>query len=238
MHERWWEAHVSDRKEYAAMATTLTPTARVGCPSLEKRQSALFELRSLAPRRRMSHLESLRLAEAQANKLRDILGVTTDFFATQLVECLPRVLVRTVEDIPASGASFWGNGTWHIHIHADEPVTHRRLTLLHELKHIIDHPIQKYVYDERAFVVYGEREIIADYFAACVLVPENRLRAAYAITRNHRELASHFGVSTRRLLHRLSEVGLTDTITSIPQRTIYSEHHMLNPKYEKERRTA
>lgn len=218
--------------------TTLTPTTPAARPLLEHPQSALFEMRSLTPHRRTSHLESLRLAAHQAAALRDLLGVHTDRFDTDLVASLPRVTVQAVANLPASGASFWGNGTWHIHLHADEPDTHRHFTVLHELKHIIDHPVQKNVYDERAFVVYGEREIIADYFAACVLIPEARLRAAYARTQDHGELAARFDVSKRRLLLRLSEIGLTDTITTIPQRSICADDYLMNPQFEKERRIA
>lgn len=218
--------------------TTLTPTTPAPRPRLEQHQSALFEMRSLAPGRRMSHLESLRLAANQAAMLRDLLGAHTNRFDTDLVTSLPRIAVQAVSNLPASGASFWGNGTWHIHLHADEPGTHRHFTMLHELKHIIDHPVQKNVYDERAFVVYGEREIIADYFAACVLIPEARLRAAYARTHDHEELATRFGVSTRRLLLRLSEIGLTDTITSIPRRAIRADDYLMSPQFEKERRIA
>lgn len=218
--------------------TTLTPTTPAPRPLLEHHQSALFEMRSLAPHRRMSHMESLRLAAHQAAALRTLLGVRADRFNTDLVALLPRITVQHVANLPASGASFWGNGTWHIHLHADEPDTHRHFTVLHELKHIIDHPVQKNVYDERAFVVYGEREIIADYFAACVLIPEARLRAAYARTHDHAELAGRFGVSTRRLLLRLSEIGLTDTITTIPQRSICADDYLMNPHFEKERRIA
>lgn len=208
--------------------STTTPTLPtiVAAPSLEKRSSVLAELRSLAPLRRMSHLESLRLAEAQAAKLRDALGVCTDRFPTELIGQLPRITVQLVADLPASGASFWGHGSWHIHVHADEPESHRRFTVPHELKHIIDHPMQKNVYDERAFVVYGEREIIADYFAACLLIPENRLKRAYARIHDHDELAARFGVTTRRILHRLSEIGRTETVTGIPQRTIRSEDYL------------
>lgn len=218
--------------------TTLTPTTPAQRPLLERHQSALFEMRSLGPHRRTSHLESLRLAAAQGAALRDLLGVRTDRFDTDLVASLPRITVQAIANLPASGASFWGIGTWHIHLHADEPDTHRRFTVLHELKHIIDHPVQKNVYDERAFVVYGEREIIADYFAACVLIPQDRLRAAYARTHDHSELAARFGVSTRRLLLRLSEIGLTDTIISIPRRAICTDDYLMNPQIEKERRLA
>lgn len=217
--ETYWQEECMQR-------TTTTPTSMV-VPAAEKRHGVLHELRALAPSRRMSHLESLRLAAAQASQLRDALGVCTDRFPVELIGQLPRVTVELVADLPASGASFWGHGSWHIHVHADEPEAHRRFTVPHELKHILDHPMQRYIYDERAFVVYGERELIADYFAACLLIPEKRLKRAYARTHDHDELAARFGVTTRRILHRLSEIGLTDTVTSIPQRTIRSEDYLM-----------
>lgn len=234
-----WATETYYQEERMKMSTT-TPTATSACASLtaERRPSALHELRALAPARRMSHTESLRLAAAQATRLRELLGVTTDWFPTELIAALPRIVVEAVDDLPVSGASFWGGGSWHIHVHADEPATHRRFTVLHELKHIIDHPMQKTVYDERAFVVYGERELIADYFAACLLIPETRLKRAYARSRNHDELAARFGVTTRRLLLRLSEIGRTDTIEFIPLRTIRDEDYLLEPTPKKERRIA
>lgn len=233
-----WETELSDRKEPTHMSTTTQSSTIIAAALSEKHQSVLFELRALAPPRRMSHLESLRLAETQAARLRSILGVMNDWFPTDAIAGLPRVTVQHVADLPASGASFWGQGSWHIHVHASEPERHQRFTVLHELKHIIDHPMQRNVYDERAFVVYGEREIIADYFAACLLIPEDRLRAAHATTRDHDELAARFGVTTRRILHRLSEIGLTETVTSIPQRTIRTEDYLTNTNYETEGRIA
>lgn len=190
-------------------------------------RSALAPLRSLVPNRRVSHLESLRIAERQARALRALLRIKGDYFDTKALAGLPRIQIDLVEDIPLSGASFWSGDTWHIHIRSDEPRTHRRFTLLHELKHILDHPVQQHVYDERAFVCYGERELIADYFASCVLVPEDRLRVAYRDTQDHKELAARFGVSVRRILHRLSELDLTETIEAIPERAIHPEDYLL-----------
>lgn len=178
----------------------------------------------------MSHFESLRIAERQAKALREILHVDSDYIDTSAIASIARIQIDLVPDIPLSGASFWSNGTWHIHVRADEPVVHRRFTVLHELKHILDHPVQHHVYDERAFVCYGERELIADYFAGCVLVPEDRLRAAYQEHRDHRTLSWLFGVSVRRILHRLSEIDLTETIRDIPNRTINSEDYLLRPE--------
>lgn len=229
MSREGWATETKYQEE-RMQRTTTTPTSIV-MPAAEKRQGVLHELRALAPARRTSHLESLRLAGAQAASLRELLDVRTDWFPTELIAQLPRVTVELVADLPASGASFWGHGSWHIHVHADEPEAHRRFTVPHELKHIIDHPMQKHVYDERAFVVYGERELIADYFAACLLIPERRLKRAYARTRDHDQLAARFGVTTRRILHRLSEIGLTETVTSIPQRTIRSEDYLTTANF-------
>jgi len=73
---------------------------------------------------------------------------------------------------------------------------------------------------------------------ATPLIPEARLRAAHARTHDHSEFADRFGVSTRRLLLRLSEIGLTDTITSIPRRAICADDYLMSPQFEKERRIA
>lgn len=85
----------------------------------------------------------------------------------------------------------------------------RRFTVLHELKHVLDHPTQHVIYDERALVSYGERELIADYFARCVLMPANRLRRLFATTTDRDLLAARFGVTRRALQQRLSDIGLT-----------------------------
>lgn len=196
-------------------------------PSVAELRAAFAPLRSLVPDRRVSHLESLRIAGRQANALRELLHVEDDYIDTDAIASIARIQIDLVDDIPLSGASFWSGDTWHIHVRADEPITHRRFTVLHELKHILDHPVQHHVYDERAFVCYGERELIADYFAACVLVPEDKLRSAYQETHDHHELAARFGVSVRRILHRLSELDLTDTISAIPERSISPEDYLL-----------
>jgi len=187
--------------------------------------SILQQLRALVPDRRTTHIESLRIAERQARLLRELLDSHVDTFDTDLVKAIPRITIDTlIGEIPFSGASFWNGNTWHVHIRGEEPLTHQRFTILHELKHILDHPVQARIYDDRAFVCYGERELIADYFAACVLLPEDRFRAAYKKTHDHQVLADQFGVSVRRILYRLSELDLTETVTQIPLRSMQPAH--------------
>lgn len=54
-------------------------------------------------------------------------------------------------------------------------------------------------------------EIVADYFAGCVLVPKRLLTAAYyGGIQSLRDLAQLFDVSQEAIAVRLAQVGLTD----------------------------
>jgi predicted transcriptional regulator len=183
--------------------------------------SLLHDLRALTPDRQLSHLERLRLAELQATALRRMLGVTEDRFPIHLLRDIPRVCVRTVDDLPVSGLTFWGEHTWKIQIRSEESLTHRRFTVLHEFKHIIDHPVCGRLYDERAYVAAGERELVADHFASCVLLPAKNLKTACDTTADRRELAQQFGVSRRQIALRMAELGLSSVDTpAITERRI------------------
>lgn len=174
----------------------------------------LRDLRALAPDRQLSHTERLRLAERQAAALRRLLDATSDRFPVVLVHSIPCIQVRAVADLPVSGLSFWGDHTWKIHVRAKESLIHRRFSVLHELKHIIDHPQRGCLYDERAYVALGERELIADHFAVCALLPAENLRAAAVAIHDRRELAQHFGVSGHQLALRMAELGIEPVATS------------------------
>lgn len=190
------------RNRQVATATEHLP----GAPEL---QNALHDLRALVPNQHVSHIEALRITERQASALRRALGAHDDYFDVDIVGHIPRISVQHVNDLPAKGASFWGHGTWHIHVRTQESTMERRFTVLHELKHVLDHPTQHLIYDERALVSYGERELIADYFARCVLMPANRLRRLFATTTDRDLLAARFGVTRRTVQQRLSDIGLT-----------------------------
>lgn len=192
--------------------STQTHNRQVAAPQATgtiKHSGLLHDLRALVPNLRISHIEALRITEHQASALRRSLDAREDYFETDLVGDIPRIRIQSVDDLPARGASFWGHASWHIHIRAQEPAPERRFTILHELKHVIDHPTQHLIYDERALVSYGERELIADYFARCVLIPASRLRRLYATTTDRGLLTAHFGVTQRVLQQRLSDIGLS-----------------------------
>lgn len=174
--------------------------------------SVLASLRALIPQRRCSFSEALRIAELQAMRLRELLGVDEAAFPTELIDDLPRIRVVEREGLPVSGASYWTQGAWTIAINGSEPWQRQRLTLLHEFKHIVDHSrIGDLYLPSRGFSAEQRAEQAADFFAGSVLVPKRWLKQAYGrgLQRTN-ELAELFGVSTRAIEVRLVQTGLTD----------------------------
>src|SRR5664279_3223155 len=105
-------------------------------------RQAIATMRTLIPKRRVSFLEAIHIAERQANVLRTLFDISGPSFPVERIAELPKFTVMFDCGIPISGASFWDGGQWVIDINADEPPARQRFTMLHELKHVIDHPHQ------------------------------------------------------------------------------------------------
>ncbi len=186
--------------------------------------SVLASLRALAPTHPMTLDEALRLAERQATLLLDLSGGATVPVPSNIVTGQPRITVEHDPNLPAhaaSGCSDWDSRrrTWVISLNPTEPRRRRRFTVLHEYKHIIDHPApgirpSRYPYQRPA------AEIVADYFAGCVLIPKRLLAAAYydGIQRPA-DLAQLFDVSKEAIQVRLAQVGLGEPLPPSRRRT-------------------
>lgn len=174
-------------------------------------ESPLRMLRTLVPRRRLTHGESLRIAELQANRLLETFEIEGVRVPSELVSEFPRVAVRYEHDLPVSGSTHWEAGLWIITLNADESSARRRFSLMHEFKHILDHTTKHYLYgntdeDERAA---DRAERVADYFAACLLMPKRSLKRLWFENRQQlTKVAMKLGVSTRALSVRLYYLGL------------------------------
>jgi hypothetical protein len=179
-------------------------------PTRTNNESVLRTLRALVPERRLGYVESLRIAELQANTLLEISNVRGPLVPSELITELPRFEVRLDADLPVSGSTHWENGRWIITLNALEPSTRRRFSLAHEFKHTIDHTTKTFLYgdaanDPRA----AERaELAADHFAACLLMPKRWLKSCWFETQNVPLLAHRLGVSNRALSIRLWHLGL------------------------------
>lgn len=173
---------------------------------------AITELRALTPERPLSIEESLRVAELQATHLLRLMHVTAAPVEDGVVTELPRVRVREEAGLPVSGSSHWVAGVWVITVNRDEPPLRRRFTAAHELKHALDAPFIHFLYPAEAGLSSAKRaERVADYFAACVLMPRPWVKRVFGQGIHDVEaLASRFQVSAAAMRYRLDQLGLSE----------------------------
>ena len=173
--------------------------------------SPLRTLRALVPARRLSRSETLRIAELQANRLLELFDITGPQVPSELVSEFPYVEVRLEHDMPVSGSTHWANGRWVITLNADEPYVRRRFSLMHEFKHVLDHTTKDRLYGDTANDPRAteQAELVANYFAACVLMPKRWLKGQwFGSGQQLAPLARRLHVSTRALSVRLWYLGI------------------------------
>jgi len=187
---------------------------RIGGASARE-QSVLAMLRALVPNRPLSAGEALRIAELQANHLLHHFEIETDAVPEEIVSELPRVRVFREEGLLVSGAAHWNGRHWIIIVNADEPIFRQRFSVMHEFKHVLDHTTKQFLYHDRPFQTADEQaERVADYFAACLLMPKRVVKRLWGQgNQNLVELAKTLFVSTRAIHYRLDQLGLLEPPT-------------------------
>ena len=192
------------------------PNANRNLGSRSHEQRVLTMLRGLVPNRPLTPGEALRIAELQANRLLQHFGIETDTVPEEIVSEFPRVRIVREPTLPVSGAAHWNGRHWIITVNADEPTFRQRFTIMHEFKHVLDHTVKDRLYQDRPFQsATDQAERVADYFAACVLMPKRVVKRLWCQgDQNILRLAQILSVSTRALRFRLDQLGLTDA----PQR--------------------
>ncbi len=195
--------------------------------------SVLAALRRLHPSRPLDLTDALWLAELQAHRLLQLRGAAHDIpVPTSIVTELPRIAVDHDPDLPkdaASGCSTWDyqRRAWVISLNPTEPRTRRRFTVLHEYKHILDHGSSAIRFSgSRAPFQRPAAEVVADYFAGCVLMPKRLLSAAYYDgIQQPRDLAELFDVSEPAIRVRLNQIGLGEPPQQPAPRPAYRHQH-------------
>ena len=101
-------------------------------------RSTITKLRDLASlRRRLSRLQALRVAEAQANFLLRVSGVTEAPVSEEVITGIQHIQVERVEaPSEAFAAALWSHGRWLILLNGAMTRGRQRWSLAHELKHI------------------------------------------------------------------------------------------------------
>jgi Zn-dependent peptidase ImmA (M78 family) len=192
-----------------------TSHASTGAPSV------LRTLRDLIPPRSLTLDEALQRAEVQASRLLSLQDISFPGVPSEIVTDLPKIDVHLTRDMPVSGSSHWEDGRWLIQLNEFDHPTRRRFSLLHEYKHILDHPFGDYI---ESVTLKGElltheqlAERVADHFAACVLMPKGWVKTAFCSrTQKIDELAKIFDVSPKAMNFRLTQLGLLSVNRCLP----------------------
>lgn len=124
----------------------------------------LAALRALVTGPYESLADVWQIAEAQARLFRDLLPTRDDWLPSIVTDLIPCIAVEQIDIIPVAGTAFWGRGHWSIHLRAADTADAQRFTVLHEFKHIIDHPLRG---DSQ--LTTDEWEAAADHFARTVM---------------------------------------------------------------------
>jgi Zn-dependent peptidase ImmA (M78 family) len=198
-------------------------------PPGQAMSNVLVQLRKLSPKRPLSYSESLTMAKLQAHTARKILGLTGPSASLEWALSLPRVEVQLLPafkmiELGENTSGFTTrqtNGTYVIGINRSNSYTHRRWTLVHELKHLIDFPYANVLHRKLGFGDKGlqarQIERVCDHFAAHFLVPTSLLKQAW--TRGIRDvlaLAALFDVSGEAMQIRLNNEGFLDEERPLP----------------------
>jgi Zn-dependent peptidase ImmA (M78 family) len=178
-------------------------------------QGVLAMLRALVPKRPLSAGEALRIAELQANHLLHHFEIETSAVPEEIISELPRVRVVREDGLPVSGAAHWNGCCWVITVNSDEPMFRQRFSVMHEFKHVLDHTTKQFLYHDRPFQSADEQaERVADYFAACLLMPKRVVKRLWCQgNQDMVELAKTLFVSTRAIRYRLDQLGLLEPPT-------------------------
>jgi Zn-dependent peptidase ImmA (M78 family) len=193
-------------------------------------------LRALTPAWRVSRREARWIAEQQAKLLLAETGITGPPVPDWITGKLDGVSIYLLERMPVKGllgVSRPNSDGGDILIDSSLPTAELRVTLMHELKHIIDggHTTKA----RHTGNSTGNEGLCTD-FALSVLIPAPWLRADWqAGQRSVSALAERYQVPELDMAHRLRNLGLTTHAP--PRRNRARCHWQPHIKHTKERRT-
>lgn len=140
------------------MTTTPTP------PTITDLLSLLRSVESAPADRDMAWSEHCTRQQAAILRLQSPAGRITDISDLTNVTGIP---IDLVPNIPVAGTAFPTKDGWRIHLSAALNDAAQLRVALHELKHVLDHPLRMRPLADG--LQGSDYEHLADYFADCVL---------------------------------------------------------------------
>lgn len=180
----------------------------------------LMQVRKVVPKRALTFGESISVARVQAARMRQALGVDGTAMPLGWVEQVPNV---RIDLLPAyqlgegtSGLTTRAkDGDYVIAVNRNNSHSHRRFTLAHEIKHLLDYPYAETLHERlgQGNETLRERlvERICDHFAAYLLMPSMLVKRAWTTGfQDLATLAGLFEVSEEAMHIRLGALGFID----------------------------
>jgi Zn-dependent peptidase ImmA (M78 family) len=198
---------------------------------LTAERGVLAMLRALVPQRPLSPWEALRIAELQANRLLKHFEIDAVPVPEEIISELPRIRVVRQPGLPVSGGAYWDGRFWIITLDADEHPLRQRFSLPHEFKHVLDHTTKHFLYPDRSLHAAHERaERVADYFAACLLMPKRIVKSLwFQGPQSTEHLVERLQVSPAAVRYRLDQLGLTERRSRCADDRIYTRRPNMRP---------
>ena len=108
-----------------------------------------------------------------------------------------------------SGALWHLNNEWIIYLNSNDSLARQRFTLFHEAFHILAHrAIPNPVFSKKGQERGSFNELLADYFASCILMPGKCLRKKWAEVKDLDKMAEIFVVPKAAMWFQLKLLGL------------------------------
>ena len=151
------------------------------------------------------------LVERLANKCIEQSNITQPPIQAQIIDTFDidrPVEIRPVKLKAYQGAVWYTDDRWVVHLNSQEPLGSQRTTLFHEIFHIIAHTKSTPVFKKRGVREGFFNELLADYFAGCILTPQKWVAEKWAETNDLKRMAEIFQVTKLAMWFRLKTMRL------------------------------
>lgn len=128
-----------------------------------------------------------------------------DLFATHMEQAF---------NAEPSGMLVKSSDQWAIFVNIDDSITRQRFTIAHELGHFLIHKGQQFVDEFSAGEVFyrdgseTKEESEANYFAACLLMPADKVEEIWPTCKDPKDAAKRFNVSEVSMTYRLKKLEI------------------------------
>lgn len=118
------------------------------------------------------------------------------------------IAVREVPLKVYHGAIWRPRNGWIIQLNSNDTIEDRRFTLFHEGFHILAHCKVSPIFRKRGSTQGAFNELLADYFAVCILMPKEWVVEKWSEVKNVERMAEIFEAPKTAMWFRLRMLGL------------------------------